>query len=55
MLTYIIKFIPNLSNETLPLKYILKEDNEFLWQNEQEIALKKLKNVLITKPVLQFF
>lgn len=55
MLTYVSKFITNFSNETTPLRNLLKKNVLFEWGHEQEKALKSLKNKLITSPVLQFF
>lgn len=55
MLTYVSKFITNFSNETTPLRNLLKKNVLFEWGHEQEKALESLKNKLITSLVLQFF
>ena len=55
MLTYVSKFIPNFSSETQALRELVKKDNEFEWTNKQEMAFQNLKQMLTSKPVLQFF
>ena len=37
------KFAPNLSDATKPLRDLLKEDIEFVWDEQTEAALKKIK------------
>ena len=55
MLNYLGKFIPNLSDETAPLRALLKNEREFLMQKLQLDSFEKLKRLISTVPVLQFF
>ena len=53
--TYLGKFLPNLSTESAPLRELLKEDVEFLWTSSQETAFQCLKNLCTRCPVLALF
>ena len=55
MVTYLSKFAPNLSDATKPLRDLLKEDIEFVWDEQTEAALKKIKELIASQPVLTFF
>lgn len=55
MLNFLSKFIPNLSKVTAPLRNLLKNDVEFSWDCEQELAFKNIKSLLSTTPVLKVF
>ena len=55
MVNYLGKFIPNLSDETTPLRALLKNETEFLMQKPQLDAFEKLKRLISSVPVLQFF
>lgn len=55
MVNYVSRFIPNMSSITAPLRELLKKEREWQWNREQETAFDKLKNILITRPVLQFY
>ena len=55
MLTYVSRFIKNFTNKTEPLRSLLKNEVEFIWDDEKEKAFKNLKEILTTNPVLQFF
>ena len=55
MLTYVSKFIKNFSEITDPLRSLLRKDVEFMWESEHKVAFQKLKNILTSKPVLQFY
>ena len=55
MVNYLGKFIPNLSDETAPLRALLKNETEFLMQKPQLHAFEKLKRLISSVPVLQFF
>lgn len=54
-MNYVHKVIPNLSDSTQPLIEFLKKENSFRWKHEQKQAFKKLKKILICRPVLQFY
>lgn len=55
VLTYLGRFIPNLSEKTAPLRELIKKDRIFEWGESQEKAYVKLKNILCQKPCLKFF
>ena len=53
--TYLSKFIPNLSEVDAPLRQLLKRDVEFAWQPAQQQAFDKLKELCKHPPVLKYF
>ena len=53
--TYLSKFIPNLSEVNASLHQLLKADAEFAWQPAQQQAFRKLKDLCSDAPVLKFF
>ena len=53
--TYLAKFIPNLSEFDAPLRELLKIDAVFDWQRAQEEAFIKLKEQCCSQPVLKYF
>lgn len=55
LVTYVGKFLPNLSDITTHLRELLKKDSYFLWTHEHDLAFNKLKTLISTKPVLQYF
>lgn len=55
MVTYLNKFIPNLSMLTEPLRKLLPKDVEWVWSSDQSEAFNKIKTVLSEPPVLRFF
>ena len=54
-LSYLRGFIPNISATTEPLRAILKEDTLWAWNEEQYVAMNKIKELLIGAPVVQYF
>ncbi|XP_018402108.1 PREDICTED: uncharacterized protein K02A2.6-like [Cyphomyrmex costatus] len=55
MLTYLGRFIPNLSQKSTKLRNLTKRNTVWLWDQNAEQAFNDLKNSLSTAPVLQFF
>ena len=55
MLTYLGKFIPNLSHVASPLHALLEKDVEWWWQAEQKKSLTLLKELITKAPVLKYF
>ena len=55
LITYVGRFIPDLSDKTYPLRQLIKDKNEFIWQEVQEKAFNKLKNIISREPVLKYF
>lgn len=55
MLTYIGRFIPNLSNLNSPLRELTRSDTVFEWTDRHMKSFNNLKNILTDKPVLQYY
>ena len=55
MVNYLGKYIPNMSTITKPLRDLLKENIVWQWVHIQEEALKQIKTVLTSQPILKFY
>ena len=55
MITYLAKFLPNLSDVTEPLRRLLDRDVEWHWDHEHENALTQVKQLITREPVLRYF
>ena len=55
MITYLAKFTPQLSEITKPMRDLLKENIEFIWDTPQQTALQKVKDAITSQPILAFF
>jgi len=55
MATFLARYCPNFSQVTAPLRQLLAENNEFLWDVRHTEALDKLKQLLTHSPVLRYF
>ena len=55
MINYLGKFIPNLSDTTAALRELLRQDNEWMWLEQHQIAMDQLKNLITSAPVLAFY
>ena len=55
MVTYLARWIPDLSSVAAPLRILLNKNIQWMWDVQQEQAWLKLKNMLMSKPVLQFY
>lgn len=53
--TYLSKFIPNLSQVDAPLRQLVKNDAEFVWQPAQQQAFDRLKQLCMHPPLLKFY
>ena len=53
--TYLSKFIPNLSEADRPLRSLLKSDVEFEWRSEHKASFQKLKELCTHAPVLAYY
>lgn len=53
MVSWYRRFIKNLAEITTPITELLKKSNKFIWTQEAEMALNKLKTALTTAPVLR--
>ena len=48
---YLAKFVPNTSQDTGPIKALLKQDVQFEWKSVQEAAFTKIKKILTGGPI----
>lgn len=55
MVNYLQKFAPNLAEITGPMRALLKNDVEFIWDQPQTDAFEKMKQVITQTPVLAYF
>lgn len=55
MVTYLSKFIKNLSNITEPLRKLLVKEVAWFWDSEQQEAFANIKKALTTTPVLGYY
>lgn len=55
MVTYVAKFIPNLSEVTTNLRQLLKKNVLFQWDENHTLTFNKIKKLLSTEPVLQYY
>ena len=55
MLTYLGKFIPNLSHVASLLRALLEKNVEWQWQTEQQKSFTLLKELITKAPVLKYF
>ena len=55
MVTYLVKFVPKLSNITEPLRQLIQRDTEWVWSHLQRESFQKLKEALSRAPVLRYY
>ncbi|XP_047484153.1 uncharacterized protein K02A2.6-like [Penaeus chinensis] len=55
IVTYMSPFIPNLADETAPLRSLLKKGIDFTWSPTHEKAFEHIKNILCTDATLAHF
>ncbi|PIK33923.1 hypothetical protein BSL78_29258 [Apostichopus japonicus] len=55
MVTYIAKFIPNLSTVAAPLRQLLCKDVMWHWLENHENAFIQLKKLVTTTPILRYY
>ena len=55
MINYLGKFVKNLAKETAPLRLLLKKENEFVMDKPQVEAVKRLKDIVTSTPVLKYY
>ena len=55
MVTYLSKFIPQLSETSQPLRDLTKQDKEFLWSTQHDKAFNILKEKIASPPCLKYF
>jgi hypothetical protein len=55
MITYVSKFIPNVSELSAPLRLLMKKDIMWHWEQEQETSFQALKKAISEAPVLAYY
>lgn len=55
MTKYLMRFVPNLSSLSTPLRFLLKNDATWIWGPEQQASFNELKEKIVNAPVLQYF
>jgi transposase InsO family protein len=55
LVTYVGKFLPNLTNETSALRILMKNGNKFEWGKDQVQAFQNIKNLLANVETLGYF
>ena len=55
MITYLQKFAPNMAELTKPMRQLLRKDVDFVWEQAQQNAFDKIKDVITKEPVLAYF
>ena len=55
MINFLASHIPNMSITTAPLRDLLKTDGHFQWNLQHKAALTKIKEMLSSAPVLNYF
>ena len=55
MITYLAKFIPNLSQAAEPLQTLLEKDIEWHWNEQQMHSFSTFKKLTMETPVLKYF
>ena len=55
VVTYLAKFIPNMSKHTEPLRGLTRDDVEWQWKAEQQQAFSTMKTMLTEAPVLRYY
>ena len=54
MVNYLSQYIPNMSEITAPLRSLLKKNAQWVWYEEHEQALTKVKKALTNSTVLRY-
>ena len=55
MITYLTKFLKNLSEISSPMGVLLRKDVEISWGSEQSEAFHKIKTIMTQSPVLNYY
>ena len=55
MVNYLSKFTPSLREATAPLRSPVRKDSEFLWNCAQEAAFEKMKTLIASSRILNYF
>ncbi|KAI2650666.1 Retrovirus-related Pol polyprotein from transposon 17.6 [Labeo rohita] len=55
MVNYQARFTPHLSEVNAPLRQLLKQDSEFIWDAVHDRAFKQIQELITNHPVLTYF
>ena len=55
MVTYLKKFLPNLSTISTPLRQLLQDDILWHWTDQHSSAIQSIKKLVTQSPVLKCF
>ena len=55
VVTYLAKFMPQLSTVSEPLRRLTDKDSEFDWLPQHDEALKQIKKLISSAPVLRYY
>ena len=55
MVTYLGKFLPQLSTVTAPLRILLEKTTEWSWMEDQDKSFENLQKMVTEAPVLKFY
>ena len=55
MITYLSRFAPSLSEITAPMRSLMRENTEFVWDSPQEQAFNRVKQTITQAPVLAYY
>ena len=55
MIQYLSPFIPHLSDQTAPLRDLLKKDTIFTWISTHDQIFKRLKDIIAESTTLHYF
>ena len=54
-MNYVGKFVPNLSEMITPLRELLVKNVSWHWGNEPDVAIRKIKEVLVSKRCFAYY
>ncbi|KAI5707774.1 hypothetical protein M8J77_009608 [Diaphorina citri] len=55
MVTYLSRYLPNLSSHAEPLREIARPNNEFIWTGKHDEAFNKLRKMIAETSLLKYF
>lgn len=55
MVQFLARWLPNLADLKRPLCNLLREEVDWVWSEQHEAAVRKIKHAITTAPVLKFF
>ena len=55
IINYLARFAPHLSEVNAPLRHLLKQDSEFVWDSNHDKVFMQMKELITHHPVLAYF